>query len=313
MISFLPDIIKLSPVTALLILLISACSIDREEAYVVEVMAFDYAFNVPEEVPSGWIAFVLNNEMAHEIHEISVAKIPEGIGYAQYLSEYVGAWEILLQNFQDGEIERSELGERAQELLPEWERENRVEYINARGLLAAGRIASKTVYLEPGNYALDCWVKTKDGIIHISTGMTRPLTVTEASTNSPEPNPEASITLFEDEIAVENWEPRTGHHQFAMYMDSDDDGNGFYNNVHLVRIEEETDLHEVNNWMDWYSIGGLRAPAPADFLGGTSTYDADPGEDATYFSLTITEPGDYAWIVHTRPDNPLWKTFSVDE
>ena len=311
--TFLSHIIKLSPVTVFLILLISACSGDHKEAYVVEVMAFDYAFNAPQEVPSGWITFELNNEMAHEIHEISIAKIPEGISYAQYLSEYVGAWEILLQNFQDGEIERSELGERAQELLPEWEHENSVEYINARGLLAAGRTASKTIYLEPGNYALDCWVKNEDGIIHISAGMTRPLRVTEEPANSPEPTPEASITLHEDDITVENWEPQTGHHQFAMFMDIDEEGNAVYNNVHLIRVEEETDLHEVNNWMDWYSIGGLRAPAPADFLGGTSTYDAEPGEDATYFSLTITEPGEYAWIVNTRPDNPLWKTFSVDE
>ena len=126
MISFLSDL-KTSLSVTLILLLISACSTDREEAYVVEVMAFDYAFNAPQEVPSGWITFVLNNEMAHEIHEISIARIPEGISYAQYLDEYVGAWEILLQNFQDGEIERSELGERAQELLPEWEHENSVE------------------------------------------------------------------------------------------------------------------------------------------------------------------------------------------
>ena len=312
MIYLLTDYIKLISVSALLLFFISACSIDREEAYVVEVVAYDYAFAAPEEVPSGWITFELNNERAHEIHEISIARIPEGISYEKYLNEYVGAWEILLQNFQDGEIERSELGARAQELLPEWERENSVEYINARGLLSAGRTGSKTIYLEPGNYAMDCWVKNEDGVIHISAGMTRPLTVTEESSNSPEPTPEASVTLFEDAIAVENWEPQTGHHQFAMYMVSDEDGNGFHNNVHLIRVEEGTDLHEVNKWMDWYSIGGLRAPAPADFLGGSSTYDTELGEDAAYFSLTITEPGEYAWIVHTRPDNTLWKIFSIE-
>ena len=313
MFNAISDFKLFSVVGITLLIVMSGCSIEAEEPYVVEVMAYDYAFHAPDEVPSGWITFILNNEMAHEIHEISLARIPDGISYSQYLDEYVGAWEILLKEFQDGELERSELGARSQELLPEWEHENGVVYINARGLVSAGRTAGKTVYMEPGNYALDCWVKTEEGIIHISAGMTRPLTVTEESANSPEPTPEAAITLYSDSITVENWEPQIGHHQIALYMDSDDDGNAFHNNVHLLRMEADTDLDEVNIWMDWYTIGGLRAPAPADFIGGTSTYDAEPGEDASYFSVNITEPGEYAWIVNTRPDEPLWKTFTVAE
>jgi len=63
----------------------------RQEDYRVEIMAYDYAFHAPDELPSGWITFVLNNEQAHEIHEISFARIPEGVTYSEYLSEYIGA------------------------------------------------------------------------------------------------------------------------------------------------------------------------------------------------------------------------------
>ena len=304
---------KLLSLSVVLAFVFASCTVETEEAYIAEVIAFDYAFQAPAEIPSGWITFELNNKAGHEIHEISIAKIPEGISYSQYLEEYVGAWEILLKEYLDGEIEREEIGARVTELLPEWEHENSVEYVNARGLLSPGRIASETIYLEPGNYALDCWIKTEEGIIHISAGMTRKLTVNEESANSPEPSPDVSMTLHSESISVENWEPQIGSQQFAVYLDADDEGNQYHNNIHLIKLSDDTDLAEVNRWMDWYELDGLHAPAPADFLGGTSTYDADLGDGAVYFSVNITEPGEYAWIVHSDPDNPLWKTFTVSE
>lgn len=284
------------------------CGTQDQEEYRVEIMAYDYAFHAPDELPSGWITFVLNNEQAHEIHEISFARIPEGITYSEYLNEYVGAWEILLEEYQAGEVERSGISARVNELLPDWA--DGVEYVNARGLVSPGRSADKTVYLTPGLYALDCWVKTEDGIIHISAGMTRPLTITEESTNSPEPSVDNTITLKENEIDVQ-WSAETGFHSFAVWMEADSEGNPAHNNIHLIKLEENTDLDEVNSWMDWYKVGGLRAPAPADFLGGVSTYDAIPGESATYFSLEIDEPGEYVWIVNVPEGEQLWKTFNV--
>lgn len=61
-------------------------------------------------------------------------------------------------------------------------------------------------------------------------------------------------------------------------MKADSEGNPFHNNIHLIKQEENTDLDEVNSWMDWSKVGGLRSPAPADFLGGVNTYDAIPGK-----------------------------------
>lgn len=293
---------------AVAVLFFLSCNSPQQE-YRVEVTAYDYAFQSPEELPSGWITFILNNEKAHEIHELSFARLPENVSYREYLDEYVGAWEILLEEFQDGKVERSGITERVNMLLPEWA--DGVEYVNARGLVSPRRSAEKTVYLEPGSYALDCWVKTSEGIIHLSNGMTRPLTITEESTNSPEPSTDNILTLHENDIS-EEWNAEIGKHSFAVFMDANSNNNPVHNNIHLIKMDENTDLDEVNIWMDWYNIGGLRAPAPADFLGGVDNYDAIPGETASYFSVEIDEPGDYAWIVKVPEGEQLWKTFTIE-
>ncbi|MEX2344814.1 MAG: hypothetical protein WD604_04320 [Balneolaceae bacterium] len=255
---------KLSCITLTIVIMLG-CGTQNQEEYRAVFIAYDYAFQAPDELPGGWLTFILNNEQAHEIHELSFARIPEGVTYSEYLNEYVGAWEILLEEFQAGEVEQSGISERVYELLPDWS--DGVEYVNARGLVSPGRSAGKTVYLDPGLYAVDCWVKTEDGIIHITAGMTRPLTITDESANSPEPSLDNIITLNENEIDVQ-WNAETGSHSFAVRMEADSDGNPFHNNIHLIRLEENTDLDEVNIWLDWYRVGGLRSPAPADFLGG---------------------------------------------
>lgn len=66
---------------------------------VVHVEAMDHAFDVdtPDELPTGWITFVLKNKMAQEVHEISFARLPDGVTCDEYLTDYMGTWEMLLK------------------------------------------------------------------------------------------------------------------------------------------------------------------------------------------------------------------------
>lgn len=296
------------------IMILSMCGCTQQESgsgeYLVEIEAYDYAFLAPDEIPNGWITFRLENMLAHEIHELSFARLPEGIGFEEYLDEYVGAWEEVLRMMQDGEIEKEQVGETVSPMLPDWS--EGVEYVNARGLVSPGYSAEKTVYLDPGNYVLDCWVKSPEGVIHISAGMARPLRVTEDAAESPEPDVANNILLLSESVETD-WIPSTGKHSFALHYTLDETGSPLHNNIHLIRVEEDTDPDEVNTWLDWYRVGGLRAPAPADFLGGTSAYSGSPsGSDAEYFSVTISEPGEYAWIVQAAEGEQLWERFTVD-
>ena len=275
---------------------------------VVHVEALDHAFDVdaPNELPTGWITIVFSNQMASFNHEISLVQLPDGVAHEDYLTDYMIAWETLLREYQEGVLERSGISDRVNEMLPEWSGD--VRYVNGRGLVSPGRTAERTAYLEPGKYLLVCWMKTEDGIIHIMEGMHWEFTVTEEAANSPEPNPESRIILHEKEIEVK-WEPQTGKHAFALELSMNPAGQSYHNNVHLVRLEEGADLDKVNEWMDWYKVGGLRSPAPVEFLGGLGYVSA---EETGFFGLNITEPGEYAWVVFAPRGPGLFKTFTID-
>ncbi len=292
------------------VLLLVSCGQNKtEKAYKVEVKTADFAFIAPTKIPSGWITFVLNNSNAKHVHEISISKLPEGIGYREYMDKFIGSWETILKELQDGKIDVPGISSRANELLPDWS-EN-VQYITSRGLVSPGHKAEKTIYLEPGNYVLECWVKTSDGFIHISRGMTLPFTVMEESAKSTEPKTNEQITVNENQI-ITDWHPATGKHSFAVHLKNDSTGMPIHNNINLIKLDDDTDLAEVNKWLDWYHVGGLRSPAPAVFLGGLSTYHSKVGQKAEYFTTYIKEPGRYAWIVEVPDGQKLWKTFRID-
>jgi hypothetical protein len=280
----------------------------QSQQSVVHVEAMDHAFDVDalNQLLAGWTTFILSNQMANNIHEISLVQLHDGATHEEYLTDYMSAWEIVLREYQEGVVERAGINDRVNEMLPAWSGD--VRYSTTRGLTSPGRTAERTVYLEPGEYMMVCWLKTEDGVIHIIEGMHWEFTVMEEAVNAPEPDPESQITLHENEIEVD-WEPETGTHAFALEISRDPTGQFFHNNVHLVRLNDETDLDEVNDWMDWYKIGGLRSPSPAEFLGGFGFVSE---VDNAYFSLDITEPGEYAWVVFISQAHGLYKRFAIE-
>jgi len=294
----------------LTILLFVSCGQPKtKKVYKVEVKTVDFAFIAPSKIPFGWITFVLNNSNAKHVHEISISKLPEGIDYQEYMNKFVGSWEIVLKDLQNGKMEVSGILSHAKELLPEWE--DKVQYITSRGLVSPGNKAEKTIYLKPGKYVMECWVKTADGFVHISKGMTLPFTVTEESAKSTEPEPDEKITVTSNQIQTD-WHPSKGKHSFALYLKNDSIGIPIHNNINLIKLDENTDLEKVNKWLDWYHVGGLRSPVPAVFLGGLSTYHSKVGQKAEYFSVYLKETGRYAWIVEVPDGQKLWKIFQVN-
>lgn len=293
-----------------LVFLMSGPVYGQSQETIVHVEAMDHAFDVDasKEIPSGWVTFILSNQMASEMHEMSVVELPEGITHEDYLTDYMIAWETLLLEYQEGTLERSGISDRANEILPAWSDDLR--YVTTRGLASPGKTAERTVYMEPGNYLLVCWLKTEEGIIHIMRGMHWEFTVKESAGDSPVPNLESRITLHEKEIEVD-WHPIIGKHAFEVELNKNSNGRSYHNNLHLVRLDEGTDLDEVNEWMDWYKIGGLRSPSPVEFFGGIEI-ERVKDTDTAYFSVNITEPGNYAWIVFVSQGQGLYKTFTVE-
>ena len=276
---------------------------------VVEVIARGLVFEAPDEIPSGWTTFRLKNESSLT-HFAVLERLPEGIGikdqHEQIAPVFQEGMDLLNAGNSDAAMEK--FGE-----LPEWF--SQIVFMSGPGVTAAGQTSQTTVYLEPGTYLLECYVKT-NGVFHSynpspsSYGMVHELTVTEDSSAALEPSATLEITLSgERGIEVEG-DLVPGEHAVVVYFEDQKVHENFVgHDVHLARLEDDTDIQELATWMDWTQPTGLETPAPAEFLGGTHEM---PAGGTAYFTVRL-EPGRYAWIaeVPSPVEKGMLKTFTV--
>jgi len=112
----------------------------------VDVVAKDFSFEIPTEIPAGRTSFVLTNHGA-EAHFLAVVKLAEGVTMEQALAA----------EDPEGMIE----GEWGTDLaFPDGEDEEAI-----------------TFDLEPGHYGVACFIPTTDGTPHAMKGMTAEFTV----------------------------------------------------------------------------------------------------------------------------------------
>lgn len=143
------------------------------DSYVVEVIAEDYAFDAPAAIRSGWTTFRLKNE-GNETHFIYLFRLPEGKTYDNLTIEFNQPLVELYKKMAAGEISQTQMIERLGTDLPAWYWTG-VEPMGGPGLVAPGGTSQTTMNLEPGNYVMECYMKTPDGEFHVMEGMTRPL------------------------------------------------------------------------------------------------------------------------------------------
>lgn len=281
----------------------------RGQANIVEVTAVhagrQHRFELStDEIPAGWTTLRFANQ-AHVVHFAYLSKVPEGITVEDY-SKVARVFQNYMDSFSNKPLSFPELGF----ALPEWFPE--VQAVGGSGFTAAGLTSETTLKLQPGNYILECYVKTPGGTFHHVLGMLAQLTVTERPSGAPEPGSTLKMTLLDSEsggIQVPH-EVRPGKHTVAIHFGEQmTHGNLAKTDVQLVRLDEGTSLDAVAAWMNWTTPDGLTSPAPATFLGGTQEM---PEGSTAYFTVNLT-PGRYAWIAEV--DNPdqksMLKTFTV--
>lgn len=280
------------------------------ESNTLVVTAYDYAFVAPSEVKSGWTRIELDNQRAEDIHEVTIVRIPDGIDYQTYLAEFIRPWMDIWRDMKSGEVTSGDLADVMAHQLPEWGAE--LDYRHARGILAAGEQAAAYAYLPAGTYAVECWLKTEDGHVHIAHGMIQQMAVTsDASTLAP-PSEGISITIDESGVSMPE-KPSTGRHVFIAEVAENEQGGPIYPDLHLVRVDDNTKPEVIVEWLNWFKVDGLTSPAPAHFLGGYSTYGSALQDNKAYFEVNIAEPGEYAWVIQSSADNPIWHGFTVSE
>ena len=272
-------------------------------SYVVEYSARDYAFIGPAEIPSGWVTIRMANE-GLEHHFIFLTLLPEGKTIEDYFSDvgisFGQAWEAL----RTGAVDKAGAGAMLGETLPEWYAS--AASMGGPGLVAPGRVGQATMRLSPGKYVMECYVKTADGEFHGALGMAIPLTVTAEDSGGRPPRADLEVTLDNHQMHVEGT-PTAGRQTVAVNFDEQPE-YGLGNDVHVVRLEEGTDLDEVVNWMDWMNVDGLRAPSPAAFVGGIHEM---PAGFTAFFTVDLT-PGHYAWIAESGAAPGMVEEFTIE-
>jgi hypothetical protein len=276
---------------------------------VVEVIIETMDFQMPDSIPSGWTTFRTDNRSAMT-HFGVVERMPEGYGLREQQDQVAPVFQkgmdLIVAGDMDGAL--ATFGE-----LPEWF--GQIVFVGGPGLMAPQTVTETTVFLEPGTYLLECYVKT-DGIFHSYNpnpaldGMVTQFTVTDESNGAPEPVPTLEITIGSETGMRVVGEPSAGRHTIAVHFEDQVLHEHFVgHDAHLVRLKPETDLDGLVAWMNWSLPAGLQTPAPAAFLGGVNEL---PAGATGYFGVTL-EPGDYAFIaeVPAADEKGMFHRFSV--
>lgn len=275
----------------------------------IEVVVQGMEFSAPDRIASGWTTIRLRNESAMT-HFAVIEKLPPGVGVAEQQEQVAPVFQAGLELLSRGDVHAAmaKFGE-----LPEWFQQ--IVFLGGPGLTGPGQTSEVTVRLEPGEYLLECYVKT-DGIFHSYNptpgvqGMVHGFTVTEEASEETEPTPTATITLASEGGIDAPEEVPAGPQTFLVRFEDQKVHENFVgHDLHLVRLTDDADLEKVASWMDWRAPHGLETPAPALFLSGLNEMPAG----AVGFLRVSLEPGRYAWVAEV-PDpaaKGFLRTFTV--
>lgn len=280
--------------------------IQSSEPGMVEVITNNMDFQLPRSIPSGWTTFKYRNQSA-ETHFFLIEKYPEGKTKSSADEEVLPVFQKAMDLINAGKQEEG-MAEFAN--LPEWFQN--VKFLGGAGLIAPGKIAETTVYLEPGNYLLECYVKMNNGVFHSAMGMVAELEVT-SDKNKKEPlSATSEITISSNKGIEFNENLEAGRHIFKVnFLDQTTYANFVGHDVHLVKLSPEADLKTLENWMNWLDPKGLISPMPEgfEFMGGVQEM---PAGDSAYFTANLEE-GHYAFIseIPNASKHNMLKKFTI--
>ena len=264
---------------------------DESASHLVELTLDGLTITGPAEIPSGWVTFRVTNKSAMT-HFVLLDKMPDGKTVVDH--------QVVAGIFQEGmdllNAGNQEAAFAAFGKLPEWF--GGVVFSGGPGFLGPGQSSETTVFVEPGLFVAECYVKT-DGVFHSYNpdkdehGMVHEMTATENEGDVTTPESSVRLTISSERGIEGSGNLNAGQHIVAVqFMDQIVHEHFLGHDVHLVRLEDDTDVGALQSWMNYLLPEGLETPAPAMFLGGTNEM---PAGNTAYFTATL-EPGRYAWI-----------------
>jgi hypothetical protein len=197
---------------------------------VVTVVARDFAFDAPDSLAAGLVTFQLQNR-GQNLHHMAVMKLDS----AKTLQDLFAA-------FQAGGPP------------PAWAHD-----MGGPNAPDPGSDANATMALEPGNYALLCFVDIPDHVPHMMKGMSRMLHVTPAASGAPAAQVTGDVTMTLSDYTFTLSQPITaGAHTIRVQ-----NGATQSHEVELVRLAPGKTVDDMKAWMQT-----LQGPPPASAIGG---------------------------------------------
>ncbi|MBA3656814.1 MAG: hypothetical protein H0W69_05610 [Gemmatimonadaceae bacterium] len=203
----------------------------RPKMNTVTITAHDFKFTAPGRVPAGLTRFRFINE-GTTLHHAQLVKFSG----SHTVKEFIAA---LTPNSPP----------------PTWATE--VGGPNAVGPKSETAVIQS---LEPGNYAILCFVDTPDHVPHIMKGMYQDLTVTRSGANSSAlPEGDISVSLVDYNF---KWsEPLTaGPHRVTITTDADQP-----HELTVLRVNPGRNANDVMGWLE-----KMDGPPPAKAIGGVA-------------------------------------------
>ncbi|MCG2461584.1 hypothetical protein K8352_12560 [Flavobacteriaceae bacterium F89] len=269
---------------------------------VVEVVTHVMDLEVVPKIPSGWTTFRYKNK-SEDTHFFVLEKLPEGKTLADSKAEVIPVFKEGMDLFNVGKTEE---GLAAFDNLPPWF--FKVVFNGGIGLVSPKGVAETTVNMSPGTYVLECYVKMPNGEFHSAHGMVSQLEVTDARNGNVQPKGDVDVSVSSiGGIRIKN-KISAGNHVFAVHFEDQKAYENFLgHDVHLVRLNAEANLDELNAWMNWSDPNAFKTPAPTGvtFLGGIQEM---PAGSTGYFKEDLS-PGNYALI--SEVPNPRGKNMLV--
>lgn len=272
---------------------------DREQSQkkdneMVSIVTEVMEFNAPDSIPSGWTTFQYINK-SEDTHLMVLEKLPEGKILENSKNEILPIFTEGMDLINEG---KRAAGLKTFDKLPDWYSE--VVFSGGPGLISPFSVSETTLYLEPGYYVMECYLKMPQGIFHSSMGMLDALVVTDSPNENVEPEATFNITLSSKNGIQTDGIPSEGSNTFSVYFEDQVTYEHMMgHDLHLVKIEEGKDITVLENWMDWTDPEAFESPIPEGFkfLGGIQDM---PAGKTGYFKATLVS-GEYAFIAEV-PD-----------
>lgn len=222
-------------------------------ANVVTITATEYSFDAPDTIPAGLTTLRLVSS-GKEMHHATFVKLDDG------------------KSFEDFKQAMQKEGPPASWMI----------FAGGPNPPRPGGTTEETQFLEPGNYAVVCFVPSADGVPHLAKGMMRPITVAPA-TGAAAAAPVPDVTVKLKDYAFETSKPLTaGKHIIRI----ENTGPQTHELV-LVRLAPGKTVEQLASWVE-----KMDGPPPGEPLGGVA-----PIHPGGYGFITVDlTPGEYGFL-----------------